>query len=452
MAHSILKNIQRFTFAKGIHPPECKELAEDKAIEVLPTPDTVRIPILQHIGAPAKITIKPRAEVKGGEAIAEAGAAVSSFIHATVDGKTAREGIITLANGRRVPTVPIKAAAEQSMDAEALKDAFLGGDWKVDLETIDPATISKKALEAGIVGMGGAAFPSHIKLLRNDNRPIDDLLINGCECEPYLTADHRLMVESPDSVIAGSRIAAHATGAKQISICIEDNKPAAIEAISEAAKPYDNVQIKVMRSKYPQGGEKALTLAALGKAIPTGGLPLDAGVVVLNVGTVSALARAILRDMPLTHRVVTVTGPGIKEPKNLIIPIGTDFKTVIEHCGGLTDKASRIIAGGPMMGFSVTDLETPVTKGTSGITVLTDKEIRANHTTACVRCGMCVDACPLDLIPTKLALAARYKNQEILQQYSVDACMECGCCAYQCPAGIPLVQLIRTGKIINRKR
>jgi len=451
MAAFSLANLPKFTFNKGVHPPECKSYAEHQPIEVLPTPDTVRIPVLQHLGAPAKVTIAPRAAVKVGDKIAETGGFISTNIHASVSGKTAREGVITLPNGRRVDTVPIKADEEQELSGEALKEAFLGGDWTVDLEKIDAADVANKALEAGIVGMGGAAFPSHVKLMRNDKRPITDLVINGCECEPFLTADHRLMLESPQSIIAGALIAQHATGATKISICIEDNKPDAIQTMIEAVGDRD-IDIKVMKSKYPQGGEKSLVLAAIGRAIPTGGLPLDVGVVVLNVGTVSSLARMILRGMPLTHRVMTVTGPGIVNPKNLLVPIGTDFETVINFCGGLKEDATRIIAGGPMMGFSITDLNTPVTKGTSGITVLTAKEVRDTETTACVRCGMCVDACPLDLIPTKLALAARFKNVDVLKRYSVDACMECGCCAYQCPANIPLVQLIRTGKIYKRAK
>jgi len=451
MAAFSLANLPKFTFKKGIHPPECKSYAEHQPIEVLPTPDTVRIPVLQHLGAPAKITVKPRAEVAAGDKIAESGGFISSNIHSSVAGKTAREGIINLPNGRRVTTVPIKANETQLLEGDALKEAFLGGDWTVDLDKIDPNEVSKIALEAGIVGMGGAAFPSHVKLMRNDDRPITDLVINGCECEPFLTADHRLMLESPQSIIAGALIAQHATGARKISICIEDNKPDAIQTMIEAVGDRD-IDIKVMKSKYPQGGEKSLVMAALGKAIPTGGLPLDVGVVVHNVGTVSALARMVLRNMPLTHRVMTVTGPGIVNPKNLLVPIGTDFETVINYCGGLKEDAARIIAGGPMMGFSVTDLNIPVTKGTSGITVLTAKELNESATTACVRCGLCVDTCPLDLVPTKIALAARFKNVDVLTRYNVDACMECGCCAYQCPANIPLVQLIRTGKIYKKAK
>lgn len=444
-----LKNLPKFSFRKGIHPPECKSYAEHQPIEVLPTPDTVRIPLLQHLGAPAKVSIEPRAAVKVGDIIAESGGFISTNLHASVSGKTAREGIITLPNGRRVTTIPIKADPEQELEGDALKQAFLGGDWSVNLDEIDASSISKAALQAGIVGMGGAAFPSHVKLMRNDDRPITDLIINGCECEPFLTADHRLMLESPQSILAGALIARHATGATRISICIEDNKPDAIQTIIQAIGDRD-IDVKIMRSKYPQGGEKSLVMAALGKAIPTGGLPLDVGVVVLNVGTVASLARMVLRGMPLTHRIVTVTGPGVVQPKNLLVPIGTDFETVLQYCGGLKEEAARIIAGGPMMGFSVTDLSTPVTKGTSGITVLTANELNAAATTACLRCGLCVDTCPLDLVPTKLAMAARYKHLEVLQRYHVDACMECGCCAYQCPANIPLVQLIRAGKIFKR--
>ena len=453
MSVAISKDSRKLSFRKGIHPADREELSRDQAIEVIPTPEVVRIPLLQHLGAPSKVCIEARAEVRMGQRIAEASPGLSANIHASVDGKTAREGLVTLPNGRRVATLPIKSNPEQGLQGDALKEVYLGGDWTFDPQSLDPADIARSTLEAGIVGMGGAAFPTHIKLAKNEKKPIADILVNGCECEPYLTADHRLMIESPDSVIAGSLMVQRATGAKHVSICIEDNKPKAIEAIRQAIGDRD-IDIKVMKSKYPQGSEKALTVAALGRAVPTGGLPLDVGVVVVNVGTAASIARMVLRGMPLTHRIVTVTGEGIVQPKNLLVPIGTDFKTLIDACGGLREDVdiARIIAGGPMMGFAITDLDTPVTKGTSGITVLTAESIRREQATACVRCGMCVDVCPLDLVPTKLALAARHQNVELLNRYHIDACMECGCCAYQCPAGIPLVQLIRSGKILKRNR
>jgi electron transport complex protein RnfC len=302
--------------------------------------------------------------------------------------------------------------------------------------------------------LGGAAFPTHVKLSRNDSKPVDTLLINGCECEPYLTADYRLMLEAAEPIIAGTLLARQATGAEHALICIEDNKPEAIRILRDAAVGTP-LEVRVLKTKYPQGGEKQLVLAATGREVPGGGLPLDVGVVVVNVATTAALARAVLRGEPLTHRVVTVSGGGIRQPKNLLVPIGTTYGALIRACGGVTEDASRVVAGGPMMGFTLSTadetselLPTPVTKGTSGITVLTRRDVQRSDQTACIRCGRCVAVCPMRLVPTKLALATRSGSREVLQRYHAAACVECGCCAYGCPANIPLVQLIRVGKII----
>jgi electron transport complex protein RnfC len=258
-----------------------------------------------------------------------------------------------------------------------------------------------------------------------------------------------LMLEAPAPIITGALLAGRATGAKDVIICVEDNKPEAIEALQAAANG-SGVEIRTMHTKYPQGGEKQLISAVLDKAVPNGGLPLDVGVVVINVGTAAALARATLRNKPLTHRIVTVTGAGIKEPKNLLVPVGASYRELIDFCGGLTDDATRVISGGPMMGFTLGNLDSPVTKGTSGITVLTEDEVQREKETACVRCGRCAEVCPMYLVPTKLALASRWRHTDVLTAYHIGACMECGCCAYTCPARLPLVQLIRLGKILVR--
>jgi len=417
-------------------------------LEVLPTPKQVRIPLLQHIGAPCKEAVKPRTEVTVGDVVGEAGGFVSAPVHSSVAGKTARAGMATLPNGRRVPVVPIKAADEQPLEGDALLEDVFGGDWPTDgLDRFEPQQIAGAAQRAGLVGLGGAAFPTHVKLTRNEERPIDTLLINGCECEPYLTADYRLMLQAPAAVIAGALLAGRATGASRVVACVEDNKPKAIEALATAAEGTP-VEVRVAKTKYPQGGEKQLICATLHREVPTGGLPLDVGVVVSNVGTVAALARAVLREKPLTHRIVTVSGRGIRQPKNLLVPIGTDYGELIEFCGGLTEDAARVVAGGPMMGFTIGTFDTPVTKGTSGITVLSRSEIDTAEETACVRCGRCGEVCPMHLMPTKLAQAARFDDAELARRYHITACMECGCCAYVCPARLPLVQLIRLGKVI----
>jgi electron transport complex protein RnfC len=438
------------TFGNGVHPREAKELAEDAPIVVLEAPAEVRIPVLQHLGAACDIAVKPRTVVTVGEKIGDADAFISAPIHSSIAGTVARASVTTLPNGRHVSVIPIKAADEQPLVGTALFEDVLGGDWPLtEIDQFTPEEIVTAARDAGLVGLGGAAFPTHVKLRRNDAKPIDTLLINGCECEPYLTADYRLMVEAPAPIVAGALLAQQAIGADRVIIGVEDNKPRAVEALRTAAAK-SAVDVRVVKTKYPQGGEKQLIHALLGRTVPTGSLPLDVGVVVVNVGTSAALARAVCRGKALTHRVVTVSGAGIRQPKNLLVPVGVSYQLLIDHCGGLTRDAGRVVAGGPMMGFTISQLETPVTKGTSGLTVLTHDEIRHAEETACVRCGRCVDVCPLNLVPTRIALAARAGNRSIAERYYASACMECGCCAYECPASIPLVQLIRVAKVMLR--
>jgi electron transport complex protein RnfC len=318
------------------------------------------------------------------------------------------------------------------------------------LEGYEPKEIAEAAHDAGLVGLGGAAFPTHVKLTRNEQRPIDTLLINGCECEPYLTADCSLMVAAPRPIITGGLLAQRAIGAGRVIVCVEDNKPNAIEALRNAAEG-TSVEVQVLKTKYPQGGERQLTVAVLGREVPTGGLPLDIGAVVLNVATCAALARAVVRGRPLTHRIGTVSGGGIKRPKNLLVPIGARYRELIDYCGGVTAEAARVVSGGPMMGFTIGNLDVVVTKGTSGLTILTHEDVRRAEETTCVRCGRCVDICPLRLVPTKIALASQAGDAELAERYHITACVECGCCAYVCPASIPLVQLIRVGKVMVQK-
>lgn len=436
-------------FVGGVHPPERKDLAEFQAIEVLPTPAMVAVPLHQHAGAPCVSKLKLRQEVKWGEVIADADAFVSAPVHSPVNGVAQIAGVTTLPNGRHVKTAPIKPGPSQ-VDPGELKQTLLGGPWPFgEIGGIDPSVIVAKCRAAGLVGEGGAAFPTHVKLTRNEKRPVDTLLVNGCECEPYLTSDYRLMLEAPGAIVAGALLAARACGATRIVIAIEDNKPNAIDVLKPVAVEH-GAEIAVVPTKYPMGGEKQLIPTVLGRVVPNGGLPLDIGVVVINVGTATALAAAVLRDRPLTHRVVSVTGAGIAQPKNILAPIGAPISDLLAFCGGLKPEARRVIAGGPMMGFALNTLDVPVTKGTSGIVVLTREEVRRIDQTACVRCGRCVDVCPLRLVPTKIALAARNRDWETARMYHLRVCCECGCCAYVCPAGLPLVQLIRMGKAIGK--
>ncbi len=433
------------SFPHGVHPPERKDFSKDAPIEVVPAPAKVMLPLLQNVGAPSAPVVKSKDKVGFGDMVAKSSAFVSVPIHSPVSGKVMKLGNVTLANGRHVKAIPIKAEGEQ-LEGVALWDEIFGGDWPKDgFEKYEIKEITDAILNAGTVGLGGATFPTHVKYSPNDEKPIDTVLINGCECEPYLTADYRLMVEAPDPVITGALILGRITGAKEIIIGIEDNKPGAVDAMKKAAAG-TGIKIAVLKTKYPQGSEKQLILAITGRKVPLGGLPLDVGVAVTNVGTSAVIARAVVRGKPLTHRILSVTGGGIKNPKNLLVPMGIPVGELIDFCGGLKDDAARIIAGGPMMGFSFSDMNLPVTKGTSGITVLTHEDLIREKETNCVRCGRCVDACPMNLVPSKLALASRKKNVELAEQYNIMGCFECGSCAYICPANIPIVQLVRTGK------
>ncbi|HMP75399.1 MAG TPA: electron transport complex subunit RsxC [Kiritimatiellia bacterium] len=436
-------------FAGGIHPPDQKQLAENAPIEVLPTPALLTLPLHQNAGAPCISKLKMRQEVKWGDVVAEVEAFVSAPIHAPVNGMAQIASVTTLPNGRHVKTAPLKAGPEQVSAAE-LKQTLLGGPWPfAEIGALEPDVIVQRCRSAGLVGEGGAAFPTHVKLVRNEKRPVDTLLVNGCECEPYLTSDYRLMLEATEAIAAGALLAARACGATRVVIAIEDNKPRAVEAVRAIAQQH-GIQVAVAPTKYPMGGEKQLIPTVLGRVVPNGGLPLDIGVVVINVGTAAALAAAVFRNRPLTHRVVSVTGAGIAQPKNILAPVGASFAELIAFCGGLKPYAARVIAGGPMMGFALNTLDVPVTKGTSGIVVLTHEDVRRSQETSCVRCGRCVDVCPLRLVPTKLALASRHKDWETARNYHLRVCCECGCCAYVCPAGIPLVQLIRMGKATGK--
>ncbi|MDY6904444.1 MAG: electron transport complex subunit RsxC [Thermodesulfobacteriota bacterium] len=435
------------TFDKGVHPPERKEFSENAPVEVVPTPERVVVPLIQNIGAPSECIVKAKQVVAMGEPIAKSTAFVSVPIHAPIAGKVMKTTNVTLPNGRHIPAVPIKAEGEQ-LEGDALMTDILGGEWPKDSDTkYDPKTIADAVQAAGIVGLGGAAFPTHVKIMPNDKVTIDALLINGCECEPYLTTDYRVMMEAPDAVVCGALLAGRAVDAKAVVIGIEANKPKAVEAIQKAAQG-TRVQVAVLKTKYPQGSEKHLIKAVMNRKVPPGKLPMDVGAAVSNVGTVVAIARAVLRGKPLTHRVVCVTGAGIAQPKNLLVPIGIRYQDLIDYCGGVTSNAARIISGGPMMGFAFTDLEAPVTKGTSAVTVLTREDVQKAEETNCVRCGRCVDVCPLNLVPSKLGIASRNKNADLAEKYHIFTCLECGSCAYTCPASLPLVQLIRMGKAL----
>lgn len=439
------------SFQRGIHPPHRKKYSESVPIELFMPKADLLIPMSQHIGPPCQPIIKPREDVTYGQKIAEINHPISAPIHATLAGKTGLPvpTLLPGPGGRRCDAIPLTPAAEGALPADFFKQ-FLDRSWgDVEPDKLDPEEITQKIREGGLVGMGGATFPTYFKLKRNPERPVDTIVLNGAECEPYLTADHRLMVECPEAIVTGLELARRACGATRAIIAIEENKPDAIQAMRQAAAGRRDMDVKVCATKYPMGGERQLIPAVLGRTVPSApkGLPLDVGVVVVNVATAHGIARAVVRGLPFTHRVVTVTGLGVKKPGNWLTPIGTTFRDLIENAaGGVIDRALKVLGGGPMMGPTVPSLDVPIIKGIGGITVMIAEETAHWKEQPCIRCGRCIDNCPLYLSPTKIAHAVKHRDWETANQYDMNACCECGCCAFVCPAQIPLAHYIRAGK------
>jgi electron transport complex protein RnfC len=425
------------TFRQGLHLAEKKELSEDKKIKRISPPPRVILPLSQHTGAPCEPLVKVGEQVKEGQKIADHHSFISSPIHASISGKVSSIGKMPHPVGGEDEAIIIEG------DGDGKKVWEKG---KVNLRSLAAEEIRKIIREAGIVGLGGAAFPTHVKLNPPENKPIDTIILNGCECEPYLTGDHRLMLERADDCLYGLKVIMQTTGATKGYVGIESNKPDAIALMREKLKDSKKIQVVPLKTKYPQGGEKLLIKAILNREVPSGGLPLDVGVVVNNVGTALAIAEAIKWGKPLLERVVTVTGSGVRESANLWIPLGTPFSYVVEECGGLRENASKVIMGGPMMGLSQYTLDVPVVKGTSGILVLTESEVMLKEEEPCIKCARCIDHCPMGLLPTVLARLIKAERWDSLKDYNVMDCIECGCCAYVCPSKIPLVHLIKLGK------
>ncbi len=426
------------SFRNGVHPAEHKEETAALQSRRMPFVERYTLPLSQHIGAPAKALVSKGETVRRGQLIAEAGGFVSSPLHAPVEGVVTSLEASPHPAGRVQPAIVIEADpfSQQRIEAHPI----------VDPARLEAGAWVKHVQAGGLVGMGGAAFPTHVKYALKEGQRVRYLVINGCECEPYLTCDHRTMLEESHAVIRGVRIAAAHLGVEKSIIGVEANKADAAAALQEIVADDPGIEVKTLQVKYPQGAEKMLIKAIFGVDVPPGKLPLDLDMVVNNVGTMAALANWFDRGIPLIERTMTLAGPGVRRPANLVVPVGTPVSQVLAHVGGLTEETRCVVMGGPMMGMPISSLDVPVLKGTSGILALTERESWLPTEHPCVRCGRCLEACPYFLNPSRLARLGRNQRwEEMSQLYAMD-CMECGACSYACPSGIPIVQLIRVGK------
>ncbi len=439
----------RFTFSGGVHPPDNKSLTCDSQIQPGPVVKQVAVMLSQHIGAVCRPLIRKGDTVQAGQRIGDSDSFVSAPVHSPINGKVKEIALRSHAVLGRALAIIIDALPNNPTDRSYFK---LDNDF--DVRSYSVEQICEAVRGAGIVGMGGAGFPTRVKIEPNPRLPKEALIINGCECEPYITCDYRVMLEWTSQVVAGIKLARKASGCSKVFIGIEDNKPRAIEVMSAALKnsgDVDGIRVVRVKTKYPQGGERQLIKAILKKNVPSGGIPPMIGIVVLNVATTAAIAEAVVSNLPLTHRVVSVTGEAIAKPGNYYVPIGTSVEDLLEFCGSVTQKSAKVVLGGPMMGIAIADLETPITKTTNAVTVLTKEQIGiakfARRQTPCIRCGRCLQACPENLNPTRIAHAVKNNLLDVAERYYISACIECGCCSYVCPANIEVTGYIKTGKI-----
>ncbi len=430
--------VKTATFERGIHPDEAKGFTASKSIEKARIPKRVVIPLSQHIGAPAKPEVGIGDLVKKNQLIGSSQGFVSAPAHASISGKVIAISDFLHPSGRMIPSIVIES--DEKDESISLKE-------NPDYLNLSPEEIKNLIKDAGIVGLGGAAFPTNVKLSPPKEKPIDTVILNGAECEPFLTADHRLMVERPQDIVNGLKLIMRSLGVAKGYIGIENNKQDAIEIMKKVVSGESDIEVSPLTVKYPQGAEKMLITAIKGREVPSKGLPMDVGVVVQNVGTALAVYDAVRFSRPLIERVATVTGKGVREPKNMMVRIGTLISDLVEQCGGLVDGAVKVIVGGPMMGFAQWSLDVPVVKGTSGILVLTEDDyVSSEEYDACIRCGRCIDICPMGLNPSMLSILSEKGYYEETKEYNLFDCFECGSCAFVCPSKRPMVQFIRLAK------
>ncbi|MCP4340173.1 MAG: electron transport complex subunit RsxC [Desulfobulbaceae bacterium] len=424
----------------GVHPPEFKAQTQGLAIEVMPIPDELELILGQHIGAPCTATVAKRDVVAEGGVVGEVKRGLGVPLHAPAAGKI--KNLATSGHPVRVSTPSITLV----VDKEAEVVQYQKQDW----QQLSGSDLLAKILDAGIVGIGGAGFPTHVKLNPPASSPVDTLVLNGAECEPYITADHRQMLENPTEIVEGGQIILKILGISECHIGIESNKPDAVQVMEKAVQDLpgaSNIKIQTLKVKYPQGSEKQLIQAVTGRKVPAGALPSSVGVVVQNVTTAKAIYDAVVYNKPLYEKVVTIAGKGIVRPANLQVKIGTKISDIVGHLGGLKPELAKVIMGGPMMGFAISSLDVPVTKTTSAILFLSKDEIDTKPHSQCIRCGWCLDACPMGLEPKEIGIYVEANRAEDTAQFGVFDCFECGSCAYVCPAKRPLVQFVRLAKM-----
>ncbi len=428
------------TFALGgVHPEENK-LSANAPIEVLPLPSQAIIPLGQNLGAPSKAIVKKGDKVKVGQLLAEASGFISTPIHSPVSGTVFKVDDVIDGSGYKRPGIII------NVEGDEWDERIDTSDELITEISLDAKEIIERVKSAGLVGMGGATFPTYVKLMPPPGKVAEYLIINGVECEPYLTSDHRLMLEKGQEMLIGIQILMIALNVKKAIIGIENNKPDAINHISVLAKSFEGISVQALKVQYPQGGEKQLIKATVNREVPSGKLPIEVGCVVQNVGTAFAVYEAVQKNKPLIDRVVTVTGKAVKRPANFLVRIGTPIQQLIEAAEGFPENTGKIINGGPMMGKSLTSLEVPVVKGSSGVLLMKKEESSRKAESPCIRCSKCTYVCPMGLEPFLLSKAAKLSMFDIAEKEMVMDCIECGSCQYTCPASIPLLDYLRLGK------